>query len=1660
MKHTFPVRRTSSVIRLAVAAVSLLSAVPSPAATYTPIELTLEGESSYDGWYNLTNVYYKSVMFPGTGAWPVPNGSPFFPIISGAWTSYNTGSATVGAIGSNTVLNGDGSYTIDTGAGGDALLYKVANGLGGGPYPAGSSIYFGSFGAKPDTLGGTLGVADTNPLVGVQTLAFQVAIGAAWGYDFYKEDPGSTDIPLPSLYINGSLVDVPVTPTLLTQVYSTTTKMASGYEDVYVNLYGFQFDLSGFTEGIDKFELRFSAVEHAQLYALSLDQTDQAYGDVSIFPQALIWEGGEDASWSNAANWQNGEVGGATRNVNLTGAQSVTLDSDRTVGLLKITGEDGLGVSASNGAVLTTNAGIVAAPESGEASYTVSAPIFMEDFNLITVEENAALTLSGPITGEGFYKNGEGDFYLTGDNTYTGDKILITGGENYVSGVNTAQIPATLTVNDGRVILHGGDNRFSSNFSLNLYDSQVIPEGESTVQVTKTGVLVLGDANGKSDQTFQTITADQAILFNENAPTAEAVYANYSDAAIVGGHGSVSTLTVAKEGIFWGKLGGAGTNENNLALVKNGQGTLALNGASTYLGDTVINQGVLLINKTTALSANSNVVLNGGVLGLGGFTNSSGALIAGTSVGNLAINLGTGPGQLQFQGDGGFKAYYGNHAVTLNGGAQLTWGADHFIGDGKTLTLSSNAVANVLTFTNTIDLGSESRGILVESNGVAELSGVLSGDGGIQKLDKGELRLTAANTYAGDTVVNSGVLALTGASGSVAGDVVVNVGSEFHIRNTSSANNANRVGNSSGITLNGGKLLFDHNAGAANYSENIGGLVLGAGGSTVETKQAAASQTSSLTFGSLTRNDGAAVNFVGTGLGIDNRNKILFSTAPSLSNGILGGWATVGGTEFAAYDATNGIITYAGYTTDSSETTWAAAQNVKITGGTANKTTTLTADRGINSLNIAAPTAGTTTNNLNLGGKALRVGSGGIIMSSANSSRRTNITNGTLTAGATPDTQAELFVHTSGGSSTDGHTISASIVDNGTGAVTLIKAGSGALLLSGSNAHSGGTVLNQGTLVLNHSQALGTGVFTINGGSITSSSALGITHVLDVDQIWNDSFTFSQFATGSLKFTGDVTLGKDVQVSFGRQGGGQLTIAGSIGGDHGLIVSANQSDAVITFSGNNTYTGQTVIQAGASGVALRIGEGGTTGSLASDVTSTNGGTLIFHRSDSLTHSNLLDGNLNVTKQGEGTLTLTAENTYSGVTTINGGVLQLGDGGATGWLAGNVTGTSGTLAFNRSDDVVFRNLISGAIGLEKLGAGSLTLTAANTFTGNTTLSAGLLVLGHADALKYSTVVFNGGQIDYGDVEEVDLGDISGSGAQAITEGVTVNVGGAASGTSTYSGDLSGDGALNKTGNSTLVLSGSSSYTGGTTVSSGVIRASNNSALGSGSVSVASAGSLAVDSNVTLANNVVVAGGHVERAVETGSEYNLGTTGEVSSGSSPLSTSVNLLAGSASSETTLAYSFSSTPGFSASNDGARISDVFSLEGTGDDVFVLQLTVPGVTESSFLAWYDGESWVNAVLGNYEGNFALNNALTEQQGFLGSFNLFQNGDGGEFAGYGSDLADYVGAYGVDTASNSVWAVVNHNSDFGVVPEPGTWVLVIVSGCFLLLVRRRRITQ
>jgi fibronectin-binding autotransporter adhesin len=430
-------------------------------------------------------------------------------------------------------------------------------------------------------------------------------------------------------------------------------------------------------------------------------------------------------------------------------------------------------------------------------------------------------------------------------------------------------------------------------------------------------------------------------------------------------------------------------------------------------------------------------------------------------------------------------------------------------------------------------------------------------------------------------------------------------------------------------------------------------------------------------------------------------------------------------------------------------------------------------------------------------------------------------------------------------------------VISGSGALT--KQGAGTLTLSGNNSYTGGTTISDGVLALGSADAVGTsGTISFGGGTLQYS---GI----------NTTDYSSRFSTAASQAyeidtnSQNVTLGSPLSSS-----GGTLTKFGA---------------GTLTLLGDNSYTGGTTISEG----TLQVGVGGTTGSLAGNVI--NSSALIFSRSDASTYSGDISGAGSLTKQGAGTLTLSGNNSYTGGTTISDGTLQVGAGGTTGSIAGSVL-NSAALVFNRSDASAYSGSISGSGALTKQGSGTLTLSGINFYTGGTMISDGVLALGSAFAVGSSgTISFGGGTLQY---SASNMTDYSSRFSTAASQAYEIDTNGQ---NVTLASPLSSSGGtLTKFGAGTLTLSGSNSYTGGTTISAGTLQ------VGAGGTTGSIAGSVVNDaflvfnrSNASTYSGVISGTG----TIQNGGTGTTTLTGQTSFTNGLAATAGRLIVGSTAS-----------------------------------------------------------------------------------------------------------------------------------------------------------------
>jgi outer membrane autotransporter protein len=424
----------------------------------------------------------------------------------------------------------------------------------------------------------------------------------------------------------------------------------------------------------------------------------------------------------------------------------------------------------------------------------------------------------------------------------------------------------------------------------------------------------------------------------------------------------------------------------------------------------------------------------------------------------------------------------------------------------------------------------------------------------------------------------------------------------------------------------------------------------------------------------------------------------------------------------------------------------------------------------------------------------------------------------TSSKAVTLNTGGGTFLADAGTSSTLSGAIS------GSGSFTM--SGSGTLALTGANTYSGGTNLSGGTLAVDSDANLGTGALSFNGGTLEALTAGG-------------GITSSKAVTLN---TGGGTFLADAGTSS--------ILSGVIGG---LGSFTKEGSGTLALSGNNTYSGATTVASGTlqagsstafSGNSAFIvtslldlhGFSNTIGSLSGNGTVTNNGAapaVLTVANNNTTFGGIVEdgtARLGLTKSGTATLILTGNNTYSGGTTISGGTLQLGNGGASGSIVGNVV-DNGVFAINRSNTYTFAGNISGAGAFHQLGAGTTILTGTNTYTGGTTIAAGTLQIG------------NGGTI----------GSIVGN----VTDNGTLDFD--RSDLATFGGVISGTGALVQSGSGTLALTANDTYSGGTTIDPGdTLQIGNGGTTGSITGNVTDNGSLAFDRSNSLTFNSVISG----------------------------------------------------------------------------------------------------------------------------------------------------------------------------------------------------------
>jgi autotransporter-associated beta strand protein len=392
-------------------------------------------------------------------------------------------------------------------------------------------------------------------------------------------------------------------------------------------------------------------------------------------------------------------------------------------------------------------------------------------------------------------------------------------------------------------------------------------------------------------------------------------------------------------------------------------------------------------------------------------------------------------------------------------------------------------------------------------------------------------------------------------------------------------------------------------------------------------------------------------------------------------------------------------------------------------------------------------------------------------------------------------------------------TLSGAVGQSG-GTWGLTKNSGGLLVLSGNNTFGGNLTLNGGTLQVNNAAAAGTGTLTIQGGTFLAGAPLTISNAVAL----GGSPTLA--GTSALTFAGPATLIANAALS--ASGTGTITFAGGIGQSGGTWGLTKNGNGLLVLPVADTFGGGVTLRQG----TLALGDPGAAGS---GTLVLNGGTLQANGGP-VALANAVTLNGNVTFAGANNLTFTGPATLTG----NRNLTFTNTGTTT--FAGSV-GQSG-----------------GTYSMTIYGPGQVALSGSNTFGGGLTLNSGTLAVGNAAALGTGTLNLSGGSIAAaggpvslanavklnGNVTFAGANDLTFTGPATLTANHNLTV--TNTGNTTFAAGIGQQqqSKLTELGTGVLLLSGTSTYTGGTAVNGGTLLV--NGSLAAGTVTVGAGGTL--------------------------------------------------------------------------------------------------------------------------------------------------------------------------------------------------------------------------
>lgn len=957
-------------------------------------------------------------------------------------------------------------------------------------------------------------------------------------------------------------------------------------------------------------------------------------------------------------------LGSSSNSASLSGTQTVS------AGVLSVAADANLGsgaVSLGGGTLQITGATTI------DNAITMTADS--------TVKSNAQATLSGVVSGA---------------------HTLTSSGSNVLTLSNISNTLTGLDIASGYVVV-----------------SNVGSLGDGTTAVTLSG-------GGLQTQGALSFSNSLTLAANSTLETGDATTwsgAITGSATLTKAGAGNLTLLGANSGSWGLTMSGAGgltvTDASNL-----GTGTLGLNtGGFHVTGPSTFSNAISLIASST-ITADAAVTLSGQISGASKTLTKAGAgtmTLSGSANGNSSWNTTVSAGTLKI----GAAANIGTGAISLAGGTtlQTIFSSSQELSNAVTLngnaTIQTDASNNSrLTLSGTVSGGGNT--LTKSGSGILVLSGTNSGTTLKTTVTAGNLMISSnANLGSGELTLNGGTLYLQSASAITHGITLGESGGTILVAGADVTVSGDITG-SGALTKGGGRVLTL--GGSNNFSGgfNIAGS---AGGANVIVADG-----SNLGDGAVTLTKGLQI----TGSGTITNNFVLNGGLISNANGVtLSGEISGSG---AMEKVDTGVLILSGASNSWSGTTTVSAGT--LTGTTSSLTGNIINNAAVE---FSQSTAGEYSKVISGTGTVTKSGSGILTLSGVNTyTGSTTVSSGglTLVGGSNiADTSAVTLASaatltlsggnetigslagagnvvlgyrlTTGGNNTD-TTFSGVISSTNTSGIT--KTGSGIFTLSGTNTYTGATTVSAGTLMVS------------SGSAIADASAV----------------TVASGATFELDASVSETVGSIAGAGSIVANGGTLTVGGDNSSTTFSGVMSERADALnlvklgsgtLTLSGSNTYAGTTTVSGGTLSIAgdSNLGSGtltlnsgtlsvtGNGANIDNAITLSNSGVLNVDTGIAATFSGLISGTGGLLKTGAGTATLSANNTYTGATSLNAGTLSVtgalvATSGVTVNSGATLGGSGSVFATSSSNTLTVNNggfLAPGVSGINS-GAGALTV----------------------------------------------------------------------------------------------------------------------------------------------------------------------------------------------------------------------------------------------------------------------------------------------------------------------------------------------------------------